>query len=165
MAASPQLTPQYTQQFSWAQPAHSGAQQQWGGVEARGSDWLWGTKWTWHWRLNLKEPWKTNVDACPGSIPETAQIFIFSRHKPRAHMGPTCFSIPPLWGKGPGARERGKYTLRGNNTSSGPILWASALVAWGQTNKATIEKCWRRYREVGTLVHWWLEYKLVRSLW
>ena len=39
------------------------------------------------------------------------------------------------------------------------------LVRMAAIKTSTNNKCWRRYREKGTLLHCWCECKLVQSLW
>ena len=114
MAAPPQLTPQYPPRVGMRPTCPTvRLQDRAEEVGAGGSDQLGGTKGTWPPGLHLKEARKTNVGACAGSTSETAQIFVYSGREPRARMGLTCFSIPLLWGKGPGAGRGENTHLKG----------------------------------------------------
>ena len=47
-------------------------------------------------RLCVSGARETNASTCIGGAVGTAQTFVCGQHKPRAHVGPTCFSTRTL---------------------------------------------------------------------
>ena len=94
------------------------------GADTGGSNWLWGTKV--NWTQNVSGRRKTIAGACIGNASETTRTSMCSWHEPRALMNLTCFSTPPLWGKGPGAEKGGEIHLKG--TVPAQARWSGLLL-------------------------------------
>lgn len=80
--------------------------------------------------LCLSKAKETIAGAGTGNTSETAQNSLCDQHELRAYMGSPCLSTLPLWGKGPGCREKKKHTLERNRANSGLTCSTSPPATW-----------------------------------